>query len=127
MESINIFSFEFFVILLFAIGLIWFILIGQHSFKALLSGIRITPIQVLLMRLRGTPVRLIVKLLIKAHKNGIPIGRDELEACHLGGGNISNIVDGLIYAKAKNIKLEIKEAMKLDLDKRDLIIYLRNK
>lgn len=106
---------------------LWFILVGRFWLKALLSGVRITPTQIVLMRLRNNPVNRIVTELIKAAKGGIIISRDELEACHMAGGNVSNVVDGLIYAKANEIDIDVKTAMKLDLQKHNIISHLKNK
>jgi len=105
----------------------WYLLIGRFWLKALLSGIRITPIQIIFMRLRNNPVNLIVTELIKAAKGGVIIGRDDLEACHMSGGNVTNVVDGLIYAKATNLELDIKTAMKLDLQRHNIINHLKNR
>lgn len=107
--------------------ILWFLVVGRFWLKALLSGVRVTPTQIILMRLRNNPVNLIVTMLIKAAKSGVIIGRDDLEACHMSGGDVKNVVDGLIYAKANNIELDIKTAMKLDLQKHDIVSHLRNK
>lgn len=115
------------IIGIIVIIVLWFLLVGRFWLKALLSGVRITPTQIILMRLRNNPVNLIVTMLIKAAKGGVIIGRDELEACHMSGGNVKNVVDGLIYAKANNIELDNKTAMKLDLQKHDIVSHLKNK
>ncbi|TAJ14552.1 hypothetical protein DMA11_05105 [Marinilabiliaceae bacterium JC017] len=107
--------------------ILWTLLIGRFWLKALLSGIRITPLHILMMRLRGTPVSLVLNELIKAVKSGIVIDINELEACTLGGGNLKNVVDGLIYAKHKGIEFTIKDAMQIDIERRDVVKYLRNK
>lgn len=127
MEAIQLDPFSILVLTGIIIVIIWIILVGQHWLKATVSGIQVTPTQIILMRLRGTPIKLFISLLIKANKSGVLIKRDELEACYLAGGNITNIVDGLIYAKSKNIDFNIKKAMQLDMEKRDLVAYLKNK
>jgi len=120
------------IIIILIIGIIvvvvlWVLLVGRFWLKALLSGIRITPTEIILIRLRNNPVNRIVAGLIKAAKGGIIIGRDDLEACHMAGGDVKNVVDGLIYAKANNIELDIKTAMKLDLQKHNIVSHLQNK
>ena len=107
--------------------IIYYMLILRYWLRCILSGVTIKPIEILFMRLRKTPVDLIIQELIKAHKSGILIKRDELEACYLSGGNVKNVVNGLIYAKSKNIKLDLKEAFSLDMQKEDIIKYLKNK
>ena len=76
------------------------------------------------MRWRKVSVKIIVTELIKATKGGIVVNRDELEALSLAGGNVTNVVDGLIYANSKDIELSFKEASKIDLQRRDLIKYI---
>lgn len=102
-------------------------MVGRFWLKSLLSGIRITPTQIIIMRIRNTPVNLILTEQIKAAKAGVSINREDLEACHLSGGNVKNVVSGLIFSKAINFDLSIKEAMQLDLQRHDIVNYLRNK
>jgi uncharacterized protein YqfA (UPF0365 family) len=106
---------------------IWYLLIGRYWLKALLSGIRMTPVEIVLMRLRDTPVNLIITGLIKAAKGVVIVSRDSLEACHLAGGDVTNVVDGLIYAKAQKIELDIKTAMQWDLQRHNIINHLMNR
>ena len=79
------------------------------------------------MRFRGTPVDLVITELIKSNKSGILLVRDELEACHLAGGNVSNVINGLIYAKSIGYKMTFAEAAQLDQQKFDIVNYLKNK
>ena len=118
---------EIYFIGLVALVLIWFVLIGRPWLKALLSGIRIKQIEILFMRIRNTPVNLIITELIKATKSGISISRSDLEICHLGGGNITNVVTGLIFSKASGNELSLEDAKKLDLQKYDIVTYLKNR
>ncbi len=117
------------ILLIIAIFLviIWILLVGRFWLRTTLSGVRITPTEILLMRIRKTPVNLILTEQIKAAKTGIFITRAELEACYLSGGDVKNVVNGLIFAKNKGVDLSIKEAMQLDLQKLDIERHLRNK
>jgi uncharacterized protein YqfA (UPF0365 family) len=83
--------------------------------------------EIAFIRMRNVPVNKILTELIKAHKSGLSLKLIEIEGCHLSGGDVKNVVDGLIYANAKNIELTFKEASLLDLQKRDIIKYLMNK
>ena len=58
-------------------------------FTALVSGVRISLLQLILMRIRKVPPNVIVRIMIEAHKAGLQsIKRDELEAHFLAGGNV---------------------------------------
>lgn len=107
-------------------GVLWMYLIGRFWFRALLSGVRISPTEILIMRFRGTPVKLIITELVKASKNNIVLSRSDLEICYLGGGDVTNVVNGLVYSKAHGLKLSFKEAVELDLKRHDIVSHLRN-
>ncbi len=115
------------IIIILIVVIVYYILIARFWLKCLILGIKITQLDIIFMRLRKSPVNLILTELIKAHKSEIPVSKDELEACYLGDGEVKNVVDGLIYAKTKGIDLTFKEAAHLDQQKRDIVIYLRNK
>ena len=58
-------------------------------FSASLSGVRISLIQLFLMRIRNVPPNTIVQAMIEAHKAGLQdITRDHLEAHFLAAGNV---------------------------------------
>ena len=57
--------------------------------SARVSGVRISLIQLFLMRIRKVPARIIVQAMIEAHKAGLSeVNRDDLEAHFLAGGNV---------------------------------------
>lgn len=89
-------------------------------FSALLSGVRISLIQLVFMRIRKVPPTVIVKAMINSHKAGLKLGRDELEAHFLAGGNVSNVVTALISADKANIDLSFKAATAIDLAGRNV-------
>ncbi|MCB9033651.1 MAG: flotillin-like FloA family protein [Chitinophagales bacterium] len=92
--------------------------------SAKLSEVNIDFLQLLFMRLRNVPPKIIVDSMITAHKAGIPVNRDELEAHYLAGGNVTDVVRALIYAKRANIPLEFKEATTIDLKDGDILTYV---
>lgn len=108
-------------------AIIWFLSIGRIWFKTLISGVNISHAQIVFMRWRNSPVNLILTQITKARKVGVVIHQYDLEACYMGGGNIENVVDGLIYAKVKEIELTVKETMQLYRQKKDIRIYLKTK
>jgi uncharacterized protein YqfA (UPF0365 family) len=90
-------------------------------FTAHITGLKISFLQLLLMKWRKTDVNEIVKNLIIASKSGITVNRDDLEALHLAGGNVSAVVHALIIANKSNIDLSFKEACAIELAGKDVI------
>ena len=89
-------------------------------FNALISGVRISLLQLILMRWRKVPPSVIVNAMITSSKAGIPLNRNELEAHYLAGGRVMNVVKALISADKANIPLDFKAAAAIDLAGRDV-------
>ncbi|OFX73492.1 MAG: hypothetical protein A2X12_01670 [Bacteroidetes bacterium GWE2_29_8] len=89
-------------------------------FSALVSGVRISLLQLILMRWRKVPPAVIVNNLIASTKAGIPITRNELEAHFLAGGHVGTVVKALISADKANIPLTFKSAAAIDLAGREV-------
>jgi len=104
----------FFIILYYVPILLWL--------TALVSGVRVSLLQLILMRIRKVPPPLIVNAMIEAHKAGLlTIKRDELEAHFLAGGKVKRVVDALVAASKANIDLTFKMATAIDLAGRDVL------
>jgi uncharacterized protein YqfA (UPF0365 family) len=121
MESIGIYI----VIIVASIIGLWiifyFIPVGLW-FSALISGVRISLLQLILMRWRKVPPSIIVRSMIVAHKAGlIQVNRDELEAHYLAGGHVVKVVQALVSANKANIELSFQMATAIDLAGRDVL------
>lgn len=90
-------------------------------FSALVSGVRVPLIQLVLMRWRNVPPKVIVNAMITSKKAGLELTRDELEAHYLAGGKIKDVVGALISADKANITLNFKTATAIDLAGRDVL------
>lgn len=89
--------------------------------SARVSGVKISLIQLFLMRIRQVPAKTIVQALIEAHKAGLQdVTRDDLEAHYLAGGNVDAVVHALVSASKANIDLGFKMATAIDLAGRDV-------
>ncbi len=89
--------------------------------SALVSGVHISLVQLVLMRIRKVPPTVIVQALIEAHKAGLQgIRRDELEAHYLAGGHVQKVVHALVSANKANINLTFQMATAIDLAGRDV-------
>lgn len=89
-------------------------------FQALVSGVRISLIQLIFMRWRKVPPAVIVRAMIEATKAGLPIGRNDLEAHYLAGGHVEKVVHALVSASKANIDLPFNMATAIDLAGRDV-------
>ena len=90
--------------------------------NAISAGVRISLIQLFLMRIRRVPPRTIVYAMIEAHKAGLKsITRDELEAHYLAGGHVEKVVHALVSASKANIDLSFQMATAIDLAGRDVL------
>ncbi|MFZ5940561.1 MAG: flotillin-like FloA family protein [Bacteroidota bacterium] len=85
-------------------------------FFAMANGVRISLLQLVLMRFRSVPPALIVKALVTLNVKGIPAQRDEMEAFYLAGGNVENLIEGMLHARENHADLTLKEVMNLLLD-----------
>ncbi|BDX38355.1 UPF0365 protein [Tenuifilaceae bacterium CYCD] len=89
-------------------------------FQALVSGVRISLLQLIFMRWRKVPPRIIVQAMIEGTKAGLTLNRNEMEAHFLAGGRVSKVVHALVSAQKANIPLDFKMATAIDLAGRDV-------
>ncbi len=117
-ESLGLFGLIVAVMILLFI-MLYFIPIGLW-FSALVSGVKISLLQLFLMRFRKVPPGVIVRALIEGTKAGVPLNRDALEAHFLAGGHIASVVHALVSASKANIDLSFNMATAIDLAGRDV-------
>jgi uncharacterized protein YqfA (UPF0365 family) len=89
--------------------------------QALVSNARVGLFNIIFMRLRKVPPKLIVESKIMAVKAGIDVTSDELESHYLAGGNVARVVQALIAADKANIPLQFKRAAAIDLAGRNVL------
>ncbi|WP_035238367.1 flotillin-like protein FloA [Desulfobacter vibrioformis] len=89
--------------------------------QALVSGARVGLFNIIFMRFRKVPSKLIVESKIMAVKAGIDIATDSLESHFLAGGNVSRVIQALIAADKANIDLPFNRAAAIDLAGRDVL------
>lgn len=89
--------------------------------SAKVSGVKISLIQLFLMRIRNVPPSIIVPSLIEAHKAGLTnVTRDNLEAHYMTGGHVQRVVHALVSASKAGIELSFEKATAIDLAGRDV-------
>ncbi|MBN1577607.1 MAG: flotillin-like protein FloA [Chitinispirillaceae bacterium] len=112
------------LLVLVVAALIVFFFVGSALslwMQALISGARVGLLNIVFMRFRKVPSKLIVETKIMAVKAGIEIGSDELESHFLAGGNVLRVVQALIAADKANIPLPFKRAAAIDLAGRNVL------
>ena len=119
MESIGLIIAVAVVVIVLLWLLFYFVPVGLW-FKALLSGVRISLMQLILMRWRKVPATLIVNEMITGTKAGLHLNPNELEAHYLAKGNVPNVIQALVSAQKANINLDFKMASAIDLAGRNV-------
>lgn len=89
-------------------------------FTAQLSGVRVSLLNLFLMRLRKVSPSLVVNAMITSTKAGLNITSNDIETHFLAGGNVNNVIKALISADKANIPLNFKLATAIDLAGRDV-------
>ena len=99
--------------------ILYFIPIGLW-FQALVSDVKISLLQLVLMRWRKVPPSVIVGAMIEGKKAGLELYRDLLEAHYLAGGNVDGVVNALIAAERAGMDLSFEKASAIDLAGRNV-------
>lgn len=108
-----------FAIIIGVLLLFYYVPVGLW-FTARISGVKVTILDLILMRIRKVPPSVIINSAITATKAGLQISTRELETHYLAGGNVPNVIRALISADKANINLSFKQATAIDLAGRDV-------
>ncbi|MFI4872064.1 MAG: flotillin-like protein FloA [Phycisphaerales bacterium JB061] len=110
------------------IVLLFLLIVGLALFQyiallvqAYMSSAKVSPFDLIGMRLRKVDPRIIVLNRIRAVKAGLSISTAQLEEHLLSGGRIKNVVSSLIAAKKARIELDWGTACAIDLAGRDIL------
>lgn len=89
--------------------------------QAAVSNARVRFVDLIGMKLRKVPPKLMVEARIQLVKAGISLETNELEAHYLAGGNVPNVVKAMIAADKARIELPFRQAAAIDLAGRDVL------
>ncbi len=112
-----------FVVIIF-LGVLVFYFLGSFItlwIQAMVSGARVGLLNIIFMRLRKVPPKLIVNAKIMAVKAGLDVTTNDLESHYLAGGDVMRVVQALIAADKANIDLKFKRAAAIDLAGRNVL------
>ena len=93
---------------------------------AISSGVAISPMRLIFMRLRGVEQTQVIRPLIQGKKAGIPLDIELLEAHYLAGGNVGLVVNAIVSANKAGIELGFNEAAAIDLAGRNVFQAVQN-
>ena len=100
------------VLLVFGLFMFNFFFIWLRAFSA---GAKVTPLELIALRLRGVPVGMIVDQRITAVKSGIDVSIDDLSTHYLAGGSVEMVVLALIASRKAGIAMDFDRACAIDL------------
>jgi uncharacterized protein YqfA (UPF0365 family) len=90
-------------------------------FAAIMSEVKISIFDLIKMRFRNVPPKVIVDNMIIATQAGLNITVDELEEHYLATGNVPSVIKALISAEKADIGLTFKQAAAIDLAGSDVL------
>jgi uncharacterized protein YqfA (UPF0365 family) len=93
----------------------------RHWIAAASANVKISISSLIGMKLRRVPPDIIVNAMIQAHKAGIPVSSDIMEAHFLAGGNVRLVVNALVAADKANMELTVQRATAIDLAGRNVL------
>jgi uncharacterized protein YqfA (UPF0365 family) len=111
------------VFLLFVLLILFIVLfqfIGLYI-RALVSGARVSLLDLIGMRLRRVNSAAIVNSRIQATRAGLDVSTAEMESHVLAGGDVQRVINAMIAANKANIELPWKTATAIDLAGRDIL------
>jgi len=109
------------VLIVAVVALLFYVVPVGLWITALFSGVRVSLLTLVGMRLRKVVPADIIRPLISATKAGIALDVGQMEAHYLAGGNVGRVVGALISADRANIELPWKRATAIDLAGRDVL------
>ena len=111
------------IILLVAVIVLFYFVGSAVSLwiQGLVSGAKVGLFNIIFIRLRKIPPKLIVNSKIMAVKAGIDISTNDLESHYLAGGDVLRVIQALIAADKANIDLKFNRAAAIDLAGRNVL------
>ena len=108
------------LVILLAVFAVIFQFIGLYI-RALVSGARVSMLELIGMRLRRVNSNVIVNARIQAMRAGLEVSQAEMESHVLAGGDVQRVIAAMVAANKANIDLPWKVATAIDLAGRDIL------
>ena len=113
-----------FLVIIVVVAIILLYFVGSSIslwVQALVSGARVGLFNIIFMRFRKVPPKLVVTSKIMAVKAGLNIETNAFESHYLAGGDVRRVVQALIAADKANIDLKFNRAAAIDLAGRNVL------
>lgn len=91
-----------------------------HWFMASQADLRISLLRLIQLRFKGYPLDILIDNMIQIKDYKLPFSLEELLVHYDNGGNIDNLIKGMVVARHHNIPLSKNAAIKADLNKIDI-------
>ncbi len=108
------------VLIIGAIVLFCVLVPVKEYFKCLFSKCHVGAFTLRALKMRNLPCSLITEWYIYARHTGLNINLKDLVSHYGSGGNLQNVVSGLVYAQNASVDLSFDSAKTLDLEGRDI-------
>jgi Uncharacterized protein conserved in bacteria len=118
------FFFVLVVVIIFISIFLNFVPVGLWI-TAISSGVNVSVISLIGMRLRRVSPARIIHPMIKGTKAGLDLNINQLESHLLSGGKVDSVVDALIAAHRANLELTFERAAAIDLAGRNVFEAVR--
>ncbi len=92
----------------------------KEYFKCLFSKCHVSAVALRAMKMRNLPCALITEWYIYSKNAGLNLQIKDLQNHYGSGGNLQNVVSGLVYAQNASVDLSFDSAKTLDLEGRDI-------
>jgi len=103
----------FFLVVFFSLFRLWI--------QAVFTGAKVTPVDLIGMKLRNVDYGMIVRQKIALRQAGVKVDNEELEAHYLARGNVPKVAAAVIAAHKAGIDLPWRIASAIDLAGRDIL------
>lgn len=90
-------------------------------FSAIMSDVKISILDLVKMKLRNVPPRVIVDNMVTATQAGLNVSVNDLEEHYLATGDVPKVIKALISAEKADIGLTFKQAAAIDLAGSDVL------
>lgn len=117
-ETILMIVFAVVAMLMAVCSLVVFAQIFSPWMQAFLSGVPVSVLELVGMRLRKTDAKAVVRFLIMARQAGVEISSREMESAYLAGVDLEKVTLAMIQANRQNQEVAFQELVDADLEGR---------
>jgi len=99
-------------------AIVYFVPVFAPWLQAYLSGVPLSVLDLVGMRMRKIDVRAVLRALILAHQAGAPLSSAEMQRACLQGADLEKVTLAFIRAKKEKLDITFKQLVEADLEDR---------